>query len=261
MLTLSGHCQTWLQILPEKLLRLKRTKENIKDPLFRFFEREINLGGVLLSDVRSDLKDILAVCRGELKQNNHLRSLTTSLNKGQVPTSWIRYTTPKTMTSIEWMNDFSKRMKQFSKLAESKNLRSEEVWLGGVFSPEAYITATRQLIAQANGWSLEQLHLHVSVEEVSQGSDKFIVKGLRLIGAACKSPNLISLTDDVHTDMERVHFSWNKEAKYKRLVSLPVYLYSNRANLLFCLDFVPTSFDGSLLNERGVAIVCNSTFS
>ena len=36
------------------------------------------------------------------------------------------------------------------------------VWLGGLFIPEAYITATRQFVAQANNWSLEELYLDVS---------------------------------------------------------------------------------------------------
>ena len=45
---------------------------------------------------------------------------------------------------------------------ELKNLT---VWLGGLFNPEAYITATRQCIAQANSWSLEELTLAVTVAD------------------------------------------------------------------------------------------------
>lgn len=37
------------------------------------------------------------------------------------------------------------------------------VCLGGLFVPEAYITATRQYVAQANSWSLEELCLEVTV--------------------------------------------------------------------------------------------------
>jgi dynein heavy chain 1 len=39
------------------------------------------------------------------------------------------------------------------------------VWLGGLFTAEAYITATRQLVAQANAWSLEELMLQVTVTD------------------------------------------------------------------------------------------------
>ncbi len=40
--------------------------------------------------------------------------------------------------------------------------QSLHIWLGGLFTPEAYITATRQYVAQANSWSLEELYLDVS---------------------------------------------------------------------------------------------------
>ena len=62
--------------------------------------------------------------------------------------------------------------------------------------PEAYITATRQLVAQSNQWSLEELQLTVEVpsdQEISaaggldglvSGLDKFsfLISGLRLQG-------------------------------------------------------------------------------
>lgn len=36
--------------------------DNIKDPLFRFFEREINHGTQLLSEVRADLQQVNQIC-------------------------------------------------------------------------------------------------------------------------------------------------------------------------------------------------------
>lgn len=65
---------------------MKRTADNINEPLFRFFEREVNLGGSLLHDIRADVNEILAVCRAEVKQSNHTRSLIASLTKGLVST-------------------------------------------------------------------------------------------------------------------------------------------------------------------------------
>ena len=141
---------------------LRRTKENVKDPLFRFFEREINLGARLLTEVRRDLNELLAICRGEQKQNNHTRELIAALVKSKrVPQGWLHYTVPKDVTAHEWMSDLVERVKQLDCLSKSENLRTEPIWLGGMFFPEAYITATRQLIAQTNGWSLEQLTMHV----------------------------------------------------------------------------------------------------
>lgn len=151
---------------------MRRTKDNVRDPLFRFFEREINLGARLLNEVRRDLDELMAICRGEQKQNNHTRNLIAALVKSKrVPQNWLHYMVPKEVTAHEWMCDFVERVKQLENLSKSPNLRNEEIWLGGMFFPEAYITATRQLIAQTNGWSLEQLTMHVmGMGEGKQGA-------------------------------------------------------------------------------------------
>lgn len=44
-------------------------------------------------------------------------------------------------------------------------VQSAEIWLGGLFTPEAYITAMRQHVAHAKNWSLEELCLNVSVHD------------------------------------------------------------------------------------------------
>jgi dynein heavy chain 1, cytosolic len=41
----------WLSVLPEKLTTLTRTADSIKDPMFRYFEREINVAARLLKQV------------------------------------------------------------------------------------------------------------------------------------------------------------------------------------------------------------------
>ncbi|KHJ84910.1 hypothetical protein OESDEN_15369 [Oesophagostomum dentatum] len=84
MAQLGELAQQWLKLLPKDINRMKRTVDNIKDPLFRFFEREINLGAQLLRDIRHDLEEILAVCRAERKQSNETRALASALQKGVV---------------------------------------------------------------------------------------------------------------------------------------------------------------------------------
>lgn len=77
---------------------------------------------------------------------------------------------------MAWMADFGKRVQQLLRISECDNLRDQDVWLGGMFAPEAYVTATRQLVAQSNGWSLEQLHMHMSVGTAKQ-PDAFTITG------------------------------------------------------------------------------------
>ena len=77
--------EQWLQLVPERLQALERTEGNIRDPLFRFFEREVNTGRALLATVRSDLARVAAVCRGARKATNHERVLMRTLSQGAIP--------------------------------------------------------------------------------------------------------------------------------------------------------------------------------
>lgn len=135
---------------------------------------------------------------------------------GILPRSWCRYTVPATMTVIQWVADFSERIKQLQQISQgaasggAKELKvllieppapeivvccvpnavlihplcipqNIHVCLGSLFVPEAYITATRQYVAQANSWSLEELCLEVNVT-TAQGAAldacSFGIKGL-----------------------------------------------------------------------------------
>uniref|UniRef100_A0A183BLW3 Dynein_C domain-containing protein n=1 Tax=Globodera pallida TaxID=36090 RepID=A0A183BLW3_GLOPA len=233
MVQLSGQCRTWLDSLPEQLQRLRRTKDNVRDPLFRFFEREINLGAKLLADLVAAL-----------------------VKSKRVPANWHQFAVPKGVTALEWMRDFVQRVEQLKRLSTAENLRLEEVWLGGMFFPEAYITATRQLIAQTNGWSLEQMYMHVTTANGGQSKSLFTLTDLRAIGVSCEA-NTIRLTDEVHVEVPKLQFTWTLEKHSPKSVVVPVYLYSNRAKFLFGLHFVPIEFEPSLLSQRGVAFVTN----
>lgn len=76
------------------------------------------------------------------------------LVRGIIPKSWKRYTVPNETTVIGWITDFSQRIKQLQQVSSivaqggARELQTLTVWLGGLFNPEAYITATRQCVAQ-----------------------------------------------------------------------------------------------------------------
>ncbi|ESP05087.1 hypothetical protein LOTGIDRAFT_151884 [Lottia gigantea] len=265
MRTVHTSVVTWLKLVPPTLSSMKRTVENIKDPLFRFFEREVNAGAKLLHDVRLDLNDLAKVCQGEKKATNHHRTMMSELVKGIIPTTWRRYTVPAGLTVIQWITDFSERIKQLQKIVKTtqsggaKELKNINVWLGGLFIPEAYITATRQYVAQANGWSLEELALDVRV--LSGNSEvldacSFSVTGLKSQGAVCHE-NKLELSSNISTDLPLTLLRWirsdGKDSSQGK-VTLPVYLNATRAQLLFTLDFQPEGKDHSFY-ERGVAII------
>lgn len=75
-----------------------------------------------------------------------------------------------------WIANLSRRLVQLDSIAGMDNLSNVEVWLGGLFFPEAYITASRQAVAHRKKWSLETLSLRLDIERVNDPG-AFIVDG------------------------------------------------------------------------------------
>ena len=69
-------------LFKKKLKVLVRTTENINDPLFRFFDREINSTLELATIVQADVSDVVEICQGNKKPTNHHRNLMSDLSKG-----------------------------------------------------------------------------------------------------------------------------------------------------------------------------------
>ncbi|KAF4518251.1 hypothetical protein B566_EDAN010397 [Ephemera danica] len=241
MRLLHTSASTWLQLLPRTLPTLKRTVDNIKDPLYRYFEREVNSGAKLLQDVIHDLEDVVLICQGDKKQTNYHRSMLSELVRGILPPSWRRYTVPRGCTVIQWVTDFAQRIKQLQQVSQL----TFPVWLGGLLNPEAYITATRQCIAQANSWSLEELVLDVTITDegsaAGSGEDGFAVVGLKLQGAQASAGH---------------------DPRQQGKLSLPVYLNSTRTELLFTVDLnIAPCQDPHSFYERGVALLTSTALN
>ncbi|KAL7076037.1 hypothetical protein ACQ4LE_004542 [Meloidogyne hapla] len=121
MVVLKEHCQVWLAELPKEICKLRHAKENVKNPIFRFFEREINLGSRLLNEIHKDLIELLEICDGKHKQNNHTLELIATLVKSkEVPQSWKQYTIPRDVIAHVWMkSDLKERVKQLDRLSDN----------------------------------------------------------------------------------------------------------------------------------------------
>merc|ERR1712242_218437 len=260
MRTLHSSSSGWLSLLPASLTPLKRTVENIKDPLYRFFEREVNFGVKLLGTVRQDLDDVVAITSSGKKQTNHHRSLIATLTKGMIPASWV--------------TDFSSRVKQLTSVSKAvsnsgaSQLKCFNVWMGGLFNPEAFITATRQCVAQANSWSLEELHLDVCVadtenEKPSFDDCSFAVEGLKLFGAVCRN-NQLAISAEISTNLHLTRLRWIKKSDLPDAakIVLPVYLNSTRKDLLFTVDLqIKQGQRIYEFHERGVAIIASTALN
>ncbi|VDP72907.1 unnamed protein product [Echinostoma caproni] len=278
MKQLQSTASSWLSLLPQSLKRLTRTTDNLRDPLYRFFEREVNSGANLLITVRQDLETVIAICSGERKPTNRHRLLMSDLVKGIIPTDWRRYTVPKGTTVIQWITDFAMRIKQLITVSQAAGsggiaaLQDIQVWLGGLFMPEAYITATRQFVAQSNGWALEELYLDVQLVQVSPGKKvaspgggAFVVLDLKLMGAEPVDGATLRLSEKISVDLPFTILKWirlSTDEQAKRyiekegVIRLPVYMNGSRSAVLFTLQLA-TKETYTRFYERGVALLAS----
>lgn len=140
--------------------------------------------------------------------------------------------------------------------------------MGGLFTPEAYVTASRQCVAQTNQWSLEELVLQVIVQDSNdqqqtiQDDCTFAIRNLRLQGAKCRSSKL-HLSSSISTELPLTLFKWIRATEKKAnnaMITLPVYLNATRSELLFTIEL--ETADHSLnefdFYERGVAVLASS---
>ncbi|CAG8454634.1 4044_t:CDS:10, partial [Ambispora gerdemannii] len=247
----------WMRALVvSKMPKMNKTAQSIKDPLFRFFDRENSIGRSLLGKIRQDLHDIKKVCEGELKQTNHLRMLLNCLTKGIIPDHWRKYKIPQNVSLNHWIADFKSRLQQLDSITNETNFQDLQVWLGGLFMPEAYITATRQAVAQRNVWSLEDLRLEVDINK-SGDDDAFVVSGLKLEGARWENDQL-QLTSAPSTKLELTQIRWVLKQGVAAVKSddvvLPVYLNSDRSELLFVIS-VNSQATKYKISQRAVAVI------
>jgi len=230
--------------------------------------------------VRKDLSDLVNVCDGTMKQTNELRALLTDLTRGNVPTHWAKFKMPKGTLVGQYITDLCARLAQLEKIASKGSASGAGgIWLGGLFQPEAYITATRQAAAHEQGWSLEQLALSLQIE-TDPKPDTFVIEGecnemmgedtkrrlltfttgLKLHGASWKDDK-VTLNDGQTVAIGPSVLAWTRRddtataaPTASGTVNLPVYLNGDRSEVLFSADLLADGLSSSVVAERGVCI-------
>ena len=173
-----------------------------------------------------------------------------------------------------WVSNFARRLVQLDQIASLDNLNNFEVWLGGLFFPEAYITASRQTVAHRKKWSLETLHLRLDIERVNDPSAfvvdgefhshasfapflKYCLLGLVIEGAAWSTDKLIlNNGETVRLSASQVRWVQADDSERENLVNLPVYLNGDRSDVLFTVDLPFESSAGALVSMRAVCLTC-----
>ena len=122
-------------------------------------------------------------CEGGTKATNYLRQLLACLATGVVPAQWrAEYSSLVEITTSSWVADLAARAKaldRYQPLLRSRGLVNGEregeflkYWMGGMFVPHSFITATRQHSAQVSHIKFDkEINLikwrhHLRIEEV-----------------------------------------------------------------------------------------------
>jgi len=161
MVTVEEKASKLLQTLPKKVDQPELGEEANSNPIYRFLKRETGMARKVLKLVRKDLADTIEMCKGNLKPTNDIREVSKSLLMDNLPKNWKMWVTELSVTP--WIIDLVKRINQLSTLNNSKDFGKSNLWLGGLFYPEAFLTATRQYVAQCIKVPLDELILNVSL--------------------------------------------------------------------------------------------------
>jgi len=248
--------------LPESLTAMEKSEENMKDPLWRCINRENETGRSLIKKVRSDLDKLLQLCEGTVKSTNDLRALAQNITTDSVPKAWKKYVIPETLTVTEWAADFCLRLQQLE-ACQKADLPKVVLWMGGLFFPEAFLTASRQATAFSLSVSLEELQLVVNIgSSASQDSMSFMVKGLYIEGATWDTAEggQLALTDELAVPLPEARLRWvhRDSEEYKKTIEflkVPVYINGNRTNLLCPFNVrPPKGVDRAVWLQRSVCI-------
>ncbi|TPX66226.1 hypothetical protein CcCBS67573_g07903 [Chytriomyces confervae] len=272
MRTVRKSVDEWLAVLPATIHAGLKTslQSKDKDPLYRFFERENAIGVHLLKTVRNDLLGLQDLIEGKAKQTNHSRALVDWILKGMIPPHWKKHKSPAAMSLDSWVHDLNSRLAQLSRVSETpiEKLGELSVWIGGLFGPEAFVTATMQAVAQREKWSLEELKLSVIIGDDADGFD---LTGLRIEGGQYAKGAGLALSSDMSTKLEKVTLVWKRKDSSKSTsdvksgkgskdtpvhLGVPVYLNSDRKEVLFVAEMsVKNNIVAQSVVQQGVALL------
>lgn len=262
---------SWMASLKEKVCKLYATlpgqvngldkmEKYSQSPIYRFLKREIGVASKLLKKVRSDLFNIAEMCDGKSKSTNELREICKEILNDTIPKSWKQYQMLD-LSINEWIIDLKNRINQLNKLSEDKEFGKDNIWMGGLIFPEAYLTATRQYVAQSLKVPLDELILSIELPQAIPAKlddSEFVVSGLCLEGTEWNYEiSQLIMTDNLNYQLPKIIIRWVVKSKLaSKLFAIPVYLNTSRKNLLFSV-MIKNESDLSDADwyQRGTALI------
>jgi len=155
--------ERWLKLLPASASPSPSPSAPAQSAVERAIERELHAGAAALQLVREHLLALQHYCVGQAKATNLTRDLSQALARGRPPASWAAlFALGPDVTAEAWVADLAARLAALTALApivaapsgasgakaKIAAVTGARFWVGGLFHPEAFVTATRQHAAQ-----------------------------------------------------------------------------------------------------------------
>jgi len=171
-----------LEILREEFNMIEirlRVKEK-GSPYVVFVLQELERMNNILNSIRSQLAELELGLSGALNISDSMDALIGALFLNQVPPGWLKTCgqigptgsyNRKNLTS--WWSDLQLRWKQLEEWSAPTKPVEElppSVWLPGTFNPMGYVTATMQVTARKNGYSLDSMRVQMDVTQIIEPS-------------------------------------------------------------------------------------------
>lgn len=203
--------QTLIDNLPPIIDSIPQIEE--EDPLIRFVEYEVKACQQLINLMKSNLQELFLVSSGNSKFTNVIRQIATDVLANQIPLTWIQSTFSGKQicpTLTEWIFDLNQRVLHLQQISreftrqtrnpssisakielESLGFKLEQLnirclWPGGLSAPEAFLSATKQKVAQLHQWPVDDLYLSLEIglsNDSPVDDQSFILIGIYVTGA------------------------------------------------------------------------------
>jgi len=158
--------------------------------------QEVGRSNNLLSEMKRTLIELQKGLNGQLSMSEPMEHLAEALKINQVPgrnpyhsCSWEKYAWWSKKSLASWFNELIMRNSHLNEWASELTLPFS-LWLSGLFSPAAFLTAVKQVTARREGLPLDKMTVSTHITTMTQASDAdaypdegAIVHGLFIEGA------------------------------------------------------------------------------
>ncbi|KAG8180010.1 hypothetical protein JTE90_020965 [Oedothorax gibbosus] len=127
----------------------------------------------LLQQIRTSLGDLERGLKGELPWNEDMDELGESLAADCVPQMWSAKAYPSLLPLGSWFSDLLHRYRALRHWVSSDFALPPTVWLGGLFSPQSFLTAVVQTSGRRHDLPLDKLSIQCEVTKKTP--DEFVL--------------------------------------------------------------------------------------